>query len=92
MLLDFVRSRLPTAELAFLSACHTARMKHGSVADKALHLTSVVQHCRFQSMIETVRAIADMDGRDLAERFYTPVFPRNGYGCRLLREIGGGAP
>ncbi|KAH9071411.1 hypothetical protein EDB83DRAFT_2517213 [Lactarius deliciosus] len=84
-LLDLVCSRLPTAELAILSACHTATMKDTSVADEALHLTSAVQHCRFRSMIETVQEIADMGGRDLAARFYTPlaVFPPNGYGCRL---------
>ncbi|KAH9014328.1 hypothetical protein EDB84DRAFT_1529958, partial [Lactarius hengduanensis] len=48
-LLDFVRSRLPTPELAFLSVCHTALMKDRSVADEALHLTSAVQHCRVRS-------------------------------------------
>ncbi|KAH9010009.1 hypothetical protein EDB84DRAFT_1570865 [Lactarius hengduanensis] len=66
------RSRLPTTELAFLSAWHTARMKDRSVADEALHLSSAVQYSRIRSMIETMQAIADMDGRDLAERFYTP--------------------
>ncbi|KAH8987044.1 hypothetical protein EDB92DRAFT_1877585 [Lactarius akahatsu] len=65
-LLDFVRSRLTTTELAFLSACHTARMKDRRVAYEAPHLTSA-----------TVQAIADVDGRDVAEHFYTPVFPPN---------------
>ncbi|KAH9071432.1 hypothetical protein EDB83DRAFT_2517234 [Lactarius deliciosus] len=81
-LLDLVCSRLPTAEFAIPSACHTARMQDTSVADDALHLTSAVQHCRFRSMIETVQAIADMDGRDLAVCFYTPVFPSNAEALR----------
>ncbi|KAI9447538.1 hypothetical protein H4582DRAFT_2051278 [Lactarius indigo] len=68
-LFGFVCSRLPTAELTFLSACHTALMKDRNVADEALQLTP---------MIETVQAIADMDRQDLAECFYTPVFPPNG--------------
>ncbi|KAH8987033.1 hypothetical protein EDB92DRAFT_1757157, partial [Lactarius akahatsu] len=59
---DFVRSRLPTAELAFLSACHTARMMDTSVSGEAFHLTSAVQHCRFRSMIEIMQAFADMAG------------------------------
>jgi len=39
-LLDVVRSRLPTAEFAFLSACHTAELTEGSSADEGLHLTA----------------------------------------------------
>ncbi|KAH9030900.1 hypothetical protein EDB85DRAFT_1891355 [Lactarius pseudohatsudake] len=38
------------------------------------------------NMIETAQAIADMDGRDLAERFYTPVFPPNGCSGLLQTE------
>ena len=43
-LLDIVRSRLPTTEFAFLSACHTAELTDGSIADEALHLTAAMQH------------------------------------------------
>ena len=53
-LLDLVRSRLPTAEFAFLSACHTAELTEGSIADEGLHLTAAVQYCGFRSVVGTM--------------------------------------
>jgi len=73
-LLDIVRSRLPTAEFALLSACHAAELTDGSIADEALHLTAAVQYCGFRSVVGTMWAIADTDGRDLAEHFYESMF------------------
>ncbi|KAI0245544.1 CHAT domain-containing protein [Lactifluus subvellereus] len=73
-LLDIVRSRLATAEFAFLSACHTAELTDGSIADEALHLTAAMQHLGFRSVVGTMWAMADTDGRDLAEHFYTSMF------------------
>ncbi|KAH8993868.1 hypothetical protein EDB86DRAFT_3170569 [Lactarius hatsudake] len=61
-LLDFMRSQLPTTEPAFLSACHTARMKDTSIADNLEVLRCV---------IETVQEFADIDSWDLTEHFYT---------------------
>ncbi|KAH8995796.1 CHAT domain-containing protein [Lactarius hatsudake] len=55
-LLDIVRSDLPTAEFAFLSACHTA------------------EYCGFKSVVGTMWAMVDEDGRDLAEYFYKTLF------------------
>ncbi|KAN0140645.1 hypothetical protein V8E53_001472 [Lactarius tabidus] len=37
-LLEIVRSHLPAAEFAFLSACHTAELTQNSIADDGLHL------------------------------------------------------
>ncbi|KAI0246142.1 CHAT domain-containing protein [Lactifluus subvellereus] len=73
-LLDIVRSRLPSAEFALLSACHTAELTDGSIADEALHLTAAMQYCGFRSVVGTMWAMADTDGRDLAEYFYTSMF------------------
>ncbi|KAI0254251.1 CHAT domain-containing protein, partial [Lactifluus subvellereus] len=73
-LLDIVRSRLPTAEFAFLSACHTAELTDGSIADEALHLTAAMQHCGFRSVVGTMWAMADTDGRDLVEHFHRSMF------------------
>ena len=39
---DIVRSRLPTAEFAFLPACHTEELTEGSIADEGLHLAAAV--------------------------------------------------
>ncbi|KAH9052213.1 CHAT domain-containing protein [Lactarius vividus] len=73
-LLEIIRSHLPTAEFAFLSACHTAEATEGSVADEVLHLVAAVQFCGFRSVVGTMWAMADMDGQDLAKYFYKLMF------------------
>jgi tetratricopeptide (TPR) repeat protein len=73
-LLDLVRSRLPDAEFAFLSCCHTAEITEKSIADEALHLTAAMQYCGFRSVVGTMWAMADTDGRDLAKNFYKSLF------------------
>jgi len=74
MLLDIVRSKLPTAEFAFLSACHTAEHTTESIADEGLHLAGAVQYCGFRSVVGTMWEMADDDGPDLAGNFYRSVF------------------
>ncbi|KAH9994307.1 CHAT domain-containing protein [Russula compacta] len=73
-LLDVVRSQLPTAEFAFLSACHTAEITEESIADEGLHLAAAVQYSGFRSVVGTMWEMADDDGPDLAENFYRSVF------------------
>jgi len=73
-LLEIVRSHLPTAEFAFLSACHTAEVTEGSVTDEGLHLAAAVQYCGFRSVVWTMWAMVDEDGQDLAEHFYKALF------------------
>ncbi|KAH9019565.1 CHAT domain-containing protein [Lactarius deliciosus] len=73
-LLDIVQSRLPDAEFAFLSCCHTAEITEDSIADEALHLTAAMQYCGFRSVVGTMWAMADTDGRDLAKSFYKSLF------------------
>ncbi|KAI9452973.1 CHAT domain-containing protein [Lactarius psammicola] len=73
-LLEIVRSHLPTAEFAFLSACHTAEVTEGSIVDEGLHLAAAVQYCGFRSVVGTMWAMVDEDGRDLAEHFYKALF------------------
>ncbi len=73
-LLDIVRSQLPDAEFAFLSCCHTAEITEESIADEGLHLTAAMQYCGFRSVVGTSWAMADTDGRDLAESFYKSLF------------------
>ena len=76
-LLDIVNSRLPQAEFAFLSACHTAELTEKSIADEGLHLTAALQYCGFRSVIGTMWAMADTDGRDLARRVYHSMLTGN---------------
>ena len=73
-LLQIVRANLPAAEFAFLSACHTAEMAEGSVVDEGLHLAAAVQYCGFRSVVGTMWAMFDGDGRDLAKNFYKALF------------------
>jgi CHAT domain-containing protein len=65
---------LPTAEFAFLSACHTAEVTEGSIVDEGLHLAAAVQYCGFRSVVGTLWAMVDEDGQELAENFYKALF------------------
>ena len=85
-LLDIVNSRLPHAEFAFLSACHTAELTEESIADEGLHLTAALQDCGFRSVIGTTWAMADTDGRDLARRVYHSMLSGNEEGPCYLRS------
>jgi CHAT domain-containing protein len=85
-LLDIVRSRLPDAEFAFLSTCHSAELSEESIADEALHLSAAMQFCGFRSVIGTMWAMADMDGRHLARDFYDSVFSEWGHGGRYYER------
>jgi CHAT domain-containing protein len=76
-LLEIVRSQLPTAEFAFLSACHTAELTEGSVADEGIHLAAAMQYCGFRSVVGTMWDMADTDGADLSKHFYKTIFSDN---------------
>ena len=76
-LLDIVHSRLPTAQFAFLSACHTAEITEDSIADEGLHLTAALQYCGFRSVVGTMWAMADTDGRDVARCVYRSMLSGN---------------
>jgi len=73
-LLEIVRSQLPVAEFAFLSACHTAELTGGSNDDEGLHLAGAMHYCGFRSVVGTMWAMADTDGADLSKHFYKYIF------------------
>ena len=77
-LLDIVHSRLPTAEFAFLSACHTAELTEESIDDEGLHLAAALQYCGFRSVVGTMWAMADTDGRDVSRWFYRSMLSQAG--------------
>jgi CHAT domain-containing protein len=81
-LLDIARSRLevPAAEFAFLSACHTAELIEEIVADEELHLAAAMQCCGFRSVVGTMWAMADTDGRDMARHFHGNIPSDSGRG------------
>jgi CHAT domain-containing protein len=88
-LLDIIRSQLPDAEFAFLSACHTAELTEESIADEVLHLAAAMQFCGFRSIIGTMWAMADIDGPDLAKHFYESVFSDEAQGGRYCERTAG---
>ncbi|KAI0246890.1 CHAT domain-containing protein [Lactifluus subvellereus] len=73
-LLRIAKSHLPTAELAFLAACHTAELTEDGTPDEVLHLTAAMQFSGFRSVIGTLWAMVDEDGQDLSEYFYGKMF------------------
>ncbi|KAL5478974.1 hypothetical protein ACEPAI_2262 [Sanghuangporus weigelae] len=79
-LLDIARANLPNAELAFLSACHTAEQHPKVAMDEVLHLSSAMQFCGFRSVIGTMWQLLDRDG---------PFFSLSIY-MDLMREVGEG--
>jgi CHAT domain-containing protein len=84
-----VRAQLPTAEFAFLSACHTAEITEESIADEGLHLTGAIQYCGFRSVVGTMWAVADIDGPDLARSFYKSAFSDKWQGIPYYERTAG---
>ena len=88
-LLEIVRSRLPDAEFAFLSCCHTAEITEESVADEGLHLTAAMQYCGFRSVVGTMWEMADTDGTDLTKNFYKSLFSSQDSGVPYYERSAG---
>jgi CHAT domain-containing protein len=79
-LIDLIKARLPNAELAFLSACHSAAVDLRGTPDETIHLAAALQFCGFRSVVGTLWAMADIDGPDVAEDFYRYMFRDSGGG------------
>ena len=58
---------MPSAEFAFLSACHKTKVTEGCITDEGLHVAAEVQYCGIRSVVGTMWAMMNEDGRDLAE-------------------------
>lgn len=69
-LLDIARTKLPNAEFAFLSACHTAELSYTAPLDEALHMAAAMQFCGFRSVVGTMWQLLDSDGPILADAVY----------------------
>lgn len=63
-------TRLHQAQLAYLSACETARNQVTDLADEAIHLTSAFQLAGYPHVIGTLWTINDAVAVDIAETFY----------------------
>ena len=53
-LVKLIPAQLPDAELAFLSACHTAAGDVVGTPDEVVHLAAALQFCGFRSVVGTM--------------------------------------
>ena len=68
--MDIIRSKVPNAEFAFLSACHSAEQSVLFSQDQAIHLAAAMQFSGFRSVVGTMWQLLDKDGPLLAEAVY----------------------
>ena len=73
-LVKLIPAQLPDAELAFLSACHTAAGDVVGTPDEVVHLAAALQFCGFRSVVGTMWAMEDEDGCDVTTNFYQHMF------------------
>ena len=76
-LLDLIQAKLPNAEFAFLSACHSAA-GDARTPDEAIHLAAALQFCGFRSVVGTLWAMEDRDGPTISKEFYKYMFRQPG--------------
>ena len=75
--LELIQARLPNAELAFLSACHSA--EGGFITpDEPIHLAAALQFCGFRSVVGTLWEMDDEDGPTISKEFYKHLFRKSG--------------
>jgi CHAT domain-containing protein len=75
-LLDLIKARLPNAEFAFLSACHSAAGDLHGTPDEIIHLAAALQFCGFRSVVGTLWAMGEPDAPDMARDFYKYMLDR----------------
>lgn len=76
-LLDLIQTDLPNAELAVLSACHSAGTNK-NLPDEFLHPAAVMMMAGFKSIVGTMWALDDEVGPMFAEKFYEEMLPKDG--------------
>jgi CHAT domain-containing protein len=67
---DLAHTRLSNAELAFLSACTTARTGT-KLPDEPIHLAAACQLAGYRHVVASLWPISDADTARLTKRFYT---------------------
>ncbi|KAF9456412.1 TPR-like protein [Collybia nuda] len=72
--LDLAMAKLPNAEFAFLSACHSAAGNIHGTPDESIHLAGAMQFSGFRSVVGTLWAMTDDDGPSIANAFYRYMF------------------
>ncbi|KAG8902951.1 hypothetical protein FRB99_003919 [Tulasnella sp. 403] len=78
-LLEVMQQRLPTAEFAFLSACHSASGE-SDTPDEFLHLAAGMQFAGFRSVVGSMWAMNDDAGPPIVDEFYRRMLPKKAGG------------
>ncbi|KDR67694.1 hypothetical protein GALMADRAFT_257969 [Galerina marginata CBS 339.88] len=76
-LLVLMHARLPNAELAFLSACHSVASDL-LTPNETIHLAAALQFCGFRSVVGTLWEMDDQDGPNISKEFYKHMFRNTG--------------
>ena len=74
---DLARLRLPSAQLAYLSACDTLRTSP-ELADEAVHIVSALQIAGFPHVVGSLWHVVDAIGADVARGLYEALHTGNG--------------
>lgn len=85
--LDIIHRELPKAEVAVLSACHSARVSE-QMPDEVLHPAAGMLFAGFRSVVGTMWALEDSIGPNFAETFYEEMFEGEG-GSRSHTRVAG---
>jgi tetratricopeptide (TPR) repeat protein/CHAT domain-containing protein len=72
--LDIMSAKSLDADFAFLCACHTAAGDNENTPNEVIHPAAALQFCGFRSVVGTLWEMMDVDGPELAERFYRRLF------------------
>ncbi|KIM40921.1 hypothetical protein M413DRAFT_445696 [Hebeloma cylindrosporum] len=67
---------MPSASLAFLSACETAAANE-NLPDESIHIAASLLFAGFRGVVATMWSMADEDGPKVANRFYSHLFRRS---------------
>jgi len=70
---EITSKNLPSAQFAFLSACHTAAGLR-ELPEEAMHLAAGLQFAGFSSVIATMWSICEKDAPTVAEHTYKYLF------------------
>ncbi|KAJ7431997.1 CHAT domain-containing protein [Mycena galericulata] len=85
-IVDIMRAQVPSADLAFLSACDSAAGDDDH-PDEAIHLAAALQFCGFRSVVGTLWPMLDVDGPVIARQFYAYVRKDHDFATALSKAL-----
>jgi CHAT domain-containing protein len=84
---DIMRTNLKEAELAYISACHTAINRNLLLLDEAIHIAGAFHLAGFPTVIGTMWQISDMNSPTVAEGIYRAMLSKNKLDVRKAGHV-----